>query len=75
MAQQQVTNAQFDLFKKRPRYPESTASNQPAVRVSWAEANAFCQWLSKKEKQHYHLPSEAQWEFAARGGLDQEDYP
>lgn len=70
-----VTNAQFDLFKKRKRPAESLANNQPAMYVSYQDATAFCQWLSKKEKRHYYLPSEAQWEFAARGGLDQKDYP
>lgn len=75
MAQIHGTNAQFDRFKKRPRYPESLSDNQPAVRVSWTEADAFCRWLSKKGKKRYHLPPEAQWEFAALGGLEQKNYP
>jgi formylglycine-generating enzyme required for sulfatase activity len=41
--------------------------NHPVVGVSWAEATAFCRWLSEKLGQPVALPSEAQWEKAARG--------
>ena len=40
----------------------------PVVNVSWNDAVAFCQWLSKVEGQTYRLPTEAEWEFACRGG-------
>jgi len=45
-----------------------TPSKQPVVDVTWDDANAFCNWLSKKEGKTYRLPTEAEWEYAARGG-------
>ena len=42
--------------------------DHPVVNVSWNDAVAFCQWLSDEEGADYHLPTEAQWEFACRSG-------
>jgi len=66
-------NGIYDMHYKdqvRPGYDMDKNENYPAIRVSWDKAMAFCRWLSEKTGRKVSLPTEAQWEWAARGGSD-----
>ncbi|MBO7476822.1 MAG: formylglycine-generating enzyme family protein [Salinivirgaceae bacterium] len=52
-----------------------TGNKYPMHYVSWEEANEFCRRLSQKSKHTYQLPTESQWEYAARGGINNDTTP
>jgi len=53
---------------------EFKGKNQPMVRVSWDEAKEYCRRLSQLTGQNFRLPSEAEWEYTARGGNQSKGY-
>ena len=79
----QTTNVEYARFLKDARHPPPPLWNdpnfanpqQPVVAVSWFDAVAYCDWLSRALDRKYRLPTEAEWERAARGGAEGEDFP
>jgi len=79
----QVTNADYARFlsptgHRQPLHwhdPLFNAPAQPVVAVSWFDAVAYCEWLSARTARRYRLPTEAEWERAARGGVEGLAYP
>jgi len=78
LARTPVTNAEYDIFladegapappfRADPAYSDPA---QPVVGVTWFDAVAYADWLSDRSRARFRLPTEAEWERAARGGRD-----
>jgi formylglycine-generating enzyme required for sulfatase activity len=83
LAARQITNADYGHFLRAHSIPPPPLSNspdfnhpeQPVVALSWFEALNYCAWLSAMTGRQYRLPTEAEWECAARGGVEGKLYP
>ena len=75
IAKRAVTNAEFRAFRAGHENPNNQPDNAPVTGVSWEDAQDYCGWLSEKTGQAFRLPTEGEWERAARGGLEQKKYP
>jgi sulfatase modifying factor 1 len=79
----QVTNAEYGQFQKAagidaPPFwsdPQFSHPEQPVVGVSWFEAVRYCDWLRAKNGATFRLPTEAEWERAARGDAEGKLFP
>jgi len=79
----QVTNEEYARFlhatgEPPPPFwtdPSFNHLQQPVVAVSWFDAMKYCAWLQAQTGGHYRLPSEAEWERAARGGVEGALFP
>jgi formylglycine-generating enzyme len=78
----QVTRAEYARFlsetlRDAPPFwddPNFQEPQQPVAGPTWFDAMAFCDWLSKITARSYRLPTEAEWERAARGGIEGQLY-
>ncbi len=73
MGRYEVTFAEYDKFaeatgRKKPNDRGWGRGNRPVINVSWDDATAYAAWLSQQTGHTYRLPTEAQWEYAARAG-------
>jgi formylglycine-generating enzyme len=79
----QVTNAEYSNFLDAcgatppPLWhnPSFSHPNQPVVAVSWFDAVRYCEWLGRATGRSCRLPTEAEWERAARGGMEDKLFP
>src|SRR5205085_2223941 len=82
IARTPVTRSEYKVFLDAAGYaepngwrdPALNGADRPVVGVSWFAAVAYCEWLSNARGDKYGLPTEAEWEKACRGGVEDREY-
>ena len=74
LSRYEITFDQYDAFatatrRTRPDDKGWGRGNRPVINVNWEDAQAFVAWLSQLGGKRFRLPTEAEWEYAARGGV------
>ena len=75
MSKHEITFDDFDRFaratgRERPDDTGWGRGRRPVINVSWEDANDYASWLSTESGRRYRLPTEAEWEYAARAGAE-----
>ncbi|MDR0971881.1 MAG: formylglycine-generating enzyme family protein [Bacteroidales bacterium] len=70
----EITQKQWSMIMGENPYGNNLGDNYPITDVSWYDAQEFCKCLSELTGKQYRLPTEAEWEYAARGGNKSKGY-
>ncbi|MFZ4522664.1 MAG: SUMF1/EgtB/PvdO family nonheme iron enzyme [Bacteroidales bacterium] len=68
-----INNGTWKMYSTGKPVPAADSMN-PVANISWNDAVAYCEWLGKETGKKFRLPTEAEWEYAAKGGAKSKNY-